>query len=588
MDFKLYTTALKAYTADNGDMYVSGTTSSTIRDLQGDEMTTDALKSMADTAKKNMTIWLNHNYNVPEDLFGSVTDARIVKRVDETTGEQVYDLDIDIKVCPEDENPEALRTYKAIKRGVRLGLSIGARVDQASKKKDKTTGLETYVIERISLLESSVVGIPANQRSYLQSALKSLRSRGREIAYIQDAVKAVELEGQPTNDKVALINSLTDYLSNNVAFYFKAHGAHWNVVGEDFSQYHELFQEIYEDAQEAIDPIAELIRKMNGVAPSDIAQISAQAQPTTAADDADPESLAEALYSANEALLDKIAGALKEATSINQQGVLNFLAERQDMHQKWSWQLRASLAPEEGEAEPVETPEMPEQPEKAVLGFKSEKENVHMDNTENLAAEAVEEVLPPTPPVEAPAEAPVVEPVVEDVAEVVEEEKALTPGDRCANVMAELESIAAEEADAKKAQYLTHAAGWVKAYTEYAVDPAAAEEENPSASGEQPGEPEADENKPAAKSGDADLAKVALEAAEAARAEVEALKSALTVAAADKAKVEADFERAVALLEKAVAIPVGRKSGYQPSSKTASKAVWLEPYVQRLLDANEE
>jgi uncharacterized NAD(P)/FAD-binding protein YdhS len=96
MDFKLYTTALKAYTADNGDMYVSGTTSSTIRDLQGDEMTTDALKSMADTAKKNMTIWLNHNYNVPEDLFGSVTDARIVKRVDEASGEQVYDLDIDI------------------------------------------------------------------------------------------------------------------------------------------------------------------------------------------------------------------------------------------------------------------------------------------------------------------------------------------------------------------------------------------------------------------------------------------------------------------------------------------------------------
>jgi HK97 family phage prohead protease len=517
MDFKLYTTALKAYTADNGDMYVSGTTSSTIRDLQGDEMTTDALKSMADTAKKNMTIWLNHNYNVPEDLFGSVTDARIVKRVDETTGEQVYDLDIDIKVCPEDENPEALRTYKAIKRGVRLGLSIGARVDQASKKKDKATGLETYVIERISLLESSVVGIPANQRSYLQSALKSLRGRSKEIAEIQDAIKEVE-----------------------------------------------------------------------GTTTSDISQISAQAQSITTADGADPESLAGALYSANEAILNTISGALQEGASIDQQGVLNFLSGRQEMHQKWSQQLRASLAPEEGEVSPVETPEVPKQPVEGALGFKSEKENVHMDNAENLAAEAVEEVLPPTPPVEAPAEAPVVEPVVEDVAEVVEEEKALTPGDRCTNVMAELESIAAEEADAKKAQYLTHAAGWVKAYTEYAVDPAATEEEDPSAPAEEPGEAEEVENKPAAKSGGADLAKVALEAAEAARAEVEALKSALTVAAAEKAKVEADFERAVALLEKAVAIPVGRKSGYQPSSKTASKAVWLEPYVQRLLDANEE
>jgi HK97 family phage prohead protease len=193
-----------------------------------------------------MTIWLNHNYNVPEDLFGSVTDARIVKRVDEASGEQVYDLDIDIKVCPEDENPEALRTYKAIKRGVRLGLSIGARVDQASKKKDKATGLETYVIERISLLESSVVGIPANQRSYLQSALKSLRSRSKEITEIQDAINEVE---ETTT--------------------------------------------------------------------SDTFQISAQAQSITTADGAGAESLAGALYSANEAILNTISGALQEGTSID-------------------------------------------------------------------------------------------------------------------------------------------------------------------------------------------------------------------------------------------------------------------------------
>ncbi len=148
LDFKLYTNALKVRESDNGDLYVSGTTSSTIRDRQGDEITLDAIKSMADTAKQNMTVFLNHNYNVPEDLFGSVTDARIVKRLDADTGLEVYDLDIDVKVCPEEENPAAMQAYKAIKRGVKLGMSIGARVENVSKRKD-SSGLDTYVIEKV-------------------------------------------------------------------------------------------------------------------------------------------------------------------------------------------------------------------------------------------------------------------------------------------------------------------------------------------------------------------------------------------------------------------------------------------------------
>lgn len=175
MDFKLYTGTLKAYETKDGDRFVSGTTSSTIRDLHGDAMAMSALKSMEETAKQNMTVFLNHNYNVPEDLFGSAVDARIVKRMDAESGEEVYDLDIDVKVCPEDENPQAMQAYRAIKRGVKLGLSIGARVEAADKQRDETSGVDTYIINKVRLLEASVVGLPANQRSYLHNAVKSLR-----------------------------------------------------------------------------------------------------------------------------------------------------------------------------------------------------------------------------------------------------------------------------------------------------------------------------------------------------------------------------------------------------------------------------
>jgi HK97 family phage prohead protease len=450
VDFKVYTNALKAYEASDGELYVTGTTSSTIRDLHGDEMTLNAIRTMADTAKQNMTIFLNHNYNVPEDLFGSVTDARVVKRFDAETNSEVYDLDIDVLVCKEDENPEAMRAFKAIKRGVKLGLSIGARVERVSKKKDVKTGEDTYVIDSVKLMEASVVGIPANQRSYLQNAVKSLKAaekageltieekaatdfsegdfvswgssggtaRGRIEHVMREGtlgvpdsefkieatpedpaaliriwskgadgwaetdklvghkcstlrkidslksfddlvVKAVEVEGQPSADKAALIACLQQYHADNIAFYLEAHGAHWNVIGEDFTEYHVLFEEIYKDSRRAIDPIAELLRKLNAPALSDIREVASMALGETVADDNDPESFAEAVYAANEALLDQIVSCINEATKINQQGVLNFLAERQDMHQKWSWQLRASLAPEEAEPEPAETPEIP-------------------------------------------------------------------------------------------------------------------------------------------------------------------------------------------------------------------------------------
>ena len=185
MDFKIYTNALKAYENDMGEKFVAGTTSSSIRDLHGDEMSLNALKSMADTARQNMTVFLNHNYNVPEDLFGSATDAEIIKRWDSETNQEVYDLDVNIRVVNEDENPEALRAYRAIKRGVKLGLSIGARVEKASRKAADGDQPESIVIEKVRLLEASVVGIPANQRSYLHSAIKSIKSAGVDLDLLE-------------------------------------------------------------------------------------------------------------------------------------------------------------------------------------------------------------------------------------------------------------------------------------------------------------------------------------------------------------------------------------------------------------------
>lgn len=140
----------------------------------------------------------------------------------------------------------------------------------------------------------------------------------------------------------ALTNDLKTLLSDSVTMYFVAHGYHWNVEGPDFSQYHELFAEIYEDVYSSIDPIAEDLRKLDEYAPFTLSKFidlrtveSVEVAPT-------PKAMAKALLKVNEGVLVTIGKAFTSAVKANEQGIANFLAEREDMHKKWQWQLTAS------------------------------------------------------------------------------------------------------------------------------------------------------------------------------------------------------------------------------------------------------
>ncbi|MBA3875585.1 MAG: hypothetical protein C0498_01390 [Anaerolinea sp.] len=196
--FRLFTGVLKSWQDEQtGERFVSGTTSSTIRDLQGDELTLNALESMRQSALDNMTVFLNHGTSVPEDIFGSVTGAAIVQRADPEAGD-VYDLDITVRVAGDDENPRAGKVYRSIAAGRKLGLSIGAYVTSASRS--SKGGEETFVIDGVRLLESSVVGIPANQRSYvLTRALKALRGQPADAS--EEGV-AADLEERGLGDRI--------------------------------------------------------------------------------------------------------------------------------------------------------------------------------------------------------------------------------------------------------------------------------------------------------------------------------------------------------------------------------------------------
>ena len=55
------------------------------------------------------------------------------------------------------------------------------------------------------------------------------------------------------NNMEELVNAIKVALADHYAFYFKAHGYHWNVECSDFEEYHALFGKIYEDIQRLKD-----------------------------------------------------------------------------------------------------------------------------------------------------------------------------------------------------------------------------------------------------------------------------------------------------------------------------------------------
>ena len=149
----------------------------------------------------------------------------------------------------------------------------------------------------------------------------------------------IDMEGENP-----LATELKQLLANTYTFSFRTSGYHWNVTGPDFSQYHELFGEIYEDVSGAIDPIAEDIRKLGSYSPYKIEEFMRLRSISDTVVESDPQSLAKDLLAANELMLVSLGEAFDLATRMDEQGVANFLAERIDMHDKWRWQLKASVS----------------------------------------------------------------------------------------------------------------------------------------------------------------------------------------------------------------------------------------------------
>ena len=132
-------------------------------------------------------------------------------------------------------------------------------------------------------------------------------------------------------------------LASDFSYYLKAHFFHWNVEGPLFSQYHSFFSDLYNELFGAVDPIAEQIRALDCYAPGSFSRFLELTDIQDQTTIPDAQSMCRELLSDNEKVLKTLDICLKLATQFDKQGLVNFLADRIDIHNKHAWMLRSII-----------------------------------------------------------------------------------------------------------------------------------------------------------------------------------------------------------------------------------------------------
>ncbi|MEM6355507.1 MAG: DNA starvation/stationary phase protection protein [Pseudomonadota bacterium] len=151
---------------------------------------------------------------------------------------------------------------------------------------------------------------------------------------------ATELEGSALE---AIIDGLTQGLSETAVVTMKAQNYHWNVTGMSFGSLHDLFQKIYEDHFEAQDDLAERIKALDGHAEGRLSEHVKRSKVEECDGHVSAEEMV-AKLAADQSLLAGTMSALAEVAAKNGDPLTEDLAiGRGRTHEKFAWLLRSHI-----------------------------------------------------------------------------------------------------------------------------------------------------------------------------------------------------------------------------------------------------
>jgi len=136
---------------------LTGIASTTNVDRDDEKMSDEALQSMVNDIKKTgVNLFGNHEHGW-ENTLGVINQAELINN----------SVQVGIILDDAITNPKVPMLLNKLKKGIKLGLSVGGNVTGFSWEYDRSLGKKIKVLDKVKIYEISVVGIPSNADSFL-------------------------------------------------------------------------------------------------------------------------------------------------------------------------------------------------------------------------------------------------------------------------------------------------------------------------------------------------------------------------------------------------------------------------------------
>ncbi|MEO1688668.1 MAG: DNA starvation/stationary phase protection protein [Pseudomonadota bacterium] len=148
----------------------------------------------------------------------------------------------------------------------------------------------------------------------------------------------------PVEHRKGVAGGLSAALADTYLLMINTHAHHWNVMGPLFHAVHNLTEEQYQDMFEAVDVMAERIRALGELAPSNIAEMLENSAVKHAAPGQTAEVMVAELAEDHETVarrLHRLAAVAGENGDIVTE---DLAVARCAFHEKAAWMLRAQIA----------------------------------------------------------------------------------------------------------------------------------------------------------------------------------------------------------------------------------------------------
>ena len=139
----------------------------------------------------------------------------------------------------------------------------------------------------------------------------------------------------------ALYKLLSDTQASLFVLFQKTWVYHWNVVGDDFKQFHDLFGEQYEAVYEEIDRLTEHMRYLNIKPVPTLSRIVEVSHVREADSTLDTMGMVRDLLHCHEIIIGLLNQVSEEAENQKSKGTVNLVDDLNEAHGKFIWMLRS-------------------------------------------------------------------------------------------------------------------------------------------------------------------------------------------------------------------------------------------------------